>query len=78
MVLFRLALVLDIETLTETIFHAQRKGRFVLGVRGGHVARTTDRATLNDLVEDLLKKSAAPLEGASRRTISRGSNRIVR
>jgi hypothetical protein len=45
--------------LTETILHAQKE-RFVLGARGGHVACATemrDRATLNALVEDSLKKS---------------------
>jgi hypothetical protein len=41
-VLYRLALVFEIETLTETIFHAQRKERFVLGARGGHVACATE------------------------------------
>jgi hypothetical protein len=57
MVLCRLVLVLKIEFLTETIVHAQRKKRFVLG---GHVACATamrDGATLNALVEDSLKKS---------------------
>jgi hypothetical protein len=51
---------LEIETLTETIVHTQRKKRFVLGARGGHVACATavrDGATLNALVEDSLKKS---------------------
>ncbi|KAF8495490.1 hypothetical protein F5888DRAFT_1711332, partial [Russula emetica] len=46
--------------LAETILHAQKKERFVLGARGGHVACATemrDRATLNALVEDSLKKS---------------------
>jgi hypothetical protein len=62
MVLCRLVLVLEIETMTKTIVHAQRKKRFVLGARGGHVACATavrDRATLNALVEDSLnlKKS---------------------
>jgi hypothetical protein len=37
-----LALVLEIETLTETILHAQRKEQFVFGVRGGHVAWATE------------------------------------
>jgi hypothetical protein len=37
----RLALVLDIETLTETILCAQRKEGFVLGVQGGNVACAT-------------------------------------
>ena len=53
------ALVLEIETMNETILHTQRKGRFVLGARGGVVACATemrDRVTLNALVGDLLKK----------------------
>jgi hypothetical protein len=60
MVLCRLVLVLEIETLTETILHAQRKKRFVLGARGGHVVCATamrGRATLHALVEDSLEKS---------------------
>ena len=59
-VLCRLALVLEIETLTETILHAQRKESFVLGAPGGHVAGAVEmweRAALNALVEDSLKKS---------------------
>jgi hypothetical protein len=46
--------------LTEKIVHAQRKKRFVLGARGGHVACATamrDWATSNALVEDSFKKS---------------------
>ena len=39
-VLYLLALVLKIETLTETIIHARRK-KFVVGARGGHVACAT-------------------------------------
>ena len=31
-------MVLEIEALTETIIHAQREKRFVLGARGTHVA----------------------------------------
>jgi len=42
MVLCRLALVLDVETLRETILHAQRKERFILGARGGRVACATE------------------------------------
>jgi hypothetical protein len=60
MVLCRLVLVLEIETLTETILHAQKWKRFALGARDGYVACATamrDRATLNALVEDSLKKS---------------------
>jgi len=34
---YQLALVLEIEPLTETILHAQRKQKFVLGARGGHI-----------------------------------------
>ncbi len=41
-VLCRLALVLEIEALTETILHTQRKERFALGARGGHVACATE------------------------------------
>jgi hypothetical protein len=54
-----LALVLEIETLTETILHAQRKERFVLGAPGGHVAGAVEmwERVLNALVEDSLKKS---------------------
>jgi hypothetical protein len=39
--IINLALVLDIETLTETILCAQREEKFVLGAQGGHVARVT-------------------------------------
>ena len=59
-VLYRLAPVLEIGTLTKTILHAQRKQRFVLDARGGRVACPTEmryRATLSALVEDSLKKS---------------------
>ena len=42
MVLCQLALVLDVETVTETILHAQRKERFVLGARVGRVACATE------------------------------------
>ena len=67
-----LALVLEIErfeTLTETIRHAQRKERFVLGAQGGHVAYATemcDRAILNalDEDEDSLKKRTEGHHGA--------------
>jgi hypothetical protein len=55
-----LALVLEIEPLTEAALLAQRKEGFVISVQSGHVARATevrDRATLNALIEDLLKKS---------------------
>jgi hypothetical protein len=38
----RLALVMEIEPLTETILHAQRRERFVLGARSGHVACATE------------------------------------
>jgi hypothetical protein len=35
-------LVLDIETLAETILCAQREERFVLGAQGGHVVCVTE------------------------------------
>ncbi|KAF8503289.1 hypothetical protein F5888DRAFT_1660582 [Russula emetica] len=50
--LYQLALVLEIETLTETILHAQRR----------------QRATLNALVEDSLKKSTEGHHYASTRS----------
>jgi hypothetical protein len=42
LVSYEMALVLEIETLAETIFRAQRKERFALGARGGHVAYATE------------------------------------
>ena len=41
-VLDQFALVLEMKTLTEMVVRAQRKGRFVLGVQGGHVASATE------------------------------------
>ena len=41
-VLYELAPVWDIENLNNTIRRAQRKERFVLGARGGHVAYATE------------------------------------
>jgi hypothetical protein len=69
-VLYQLALVLEIETLTKTILRAQKTERFALGARGGHVACATemrDGTMLISLVEDPLKKST---------TLSRVSNQI--
>jgi hypothetical protein len=59
-VLCRLALVLEIRPLGETILHVQRKERFVLGARGGRVAcamEMCDKAISNSLVRNPLKKN---------------------
>ena len=59
-VLCRLALVLEINSLTGMILYTQRKETFVIGARGGHVAYATemlDGATLSDLVEALKIRS---------------------
>jgi hypothetical protein len=51
---------LEIGTLAETIVHAQRKKRSVLGARGGRVAcapAMRDWATSNALVEDSFKST---------------------
>ena len=46
MILCRSALVLEFETLTETILHAHRGRRFIPGVQGGDVACATEYVRL--------------------------------